>query len=152
MSTVFTAVIDIDATQELVWEVLTDFASYGEWSNFAKAEGTAQVGSRLTMRMPGMTFRPTITVATPGQELRWVGTLGVKRLFHGQHSFVLSPNDDGTTRLTNREDFSGALVTLARPLLRTPKNTGYDAFNHGLKQRVEGVAHQPQEPDHPGGS
>jgi hypothetical protein len=90
------------------------------------------------MRMAGMSFRPTVTVATPGQELRWAGTLGVKQLFHGQHSFILSPNHDGTTRLTNREEFSGVLAALTRPLLRTPKNDGYAAFNKGLKQRVEG--------------
>ncbi len=138
MKVVFTSVIDIDATPVAVWEVLTDFASYGEWSNFSKAEGVARVGSRLSMRMPGMSFRPTVTVATPGQELRWVGTLGVKQLFHGQHSFVLSRNDDGTTRLTNHEEFSGALVTLTRPLLKTPKNDGYAAFNRAIKRRVEG--------------
>ena len=137
MNAIFTAVIDIDSTPEAVWNVLTDFAAYGEWSTFSKAAGTAQVGSRLTMRMPGMTFRPTVTVATPGQELRWIGTLGVKQIFHGQHSFVLSPNHDGSTRLTNQEEFSGALVTLTRPLLRRPKNDGYAAFNKGLKQRVE---------------
>jgi hypothetical protein len=107
MNAVLTAVIDIDATPEAVWDVLTDFAAYGQWSNFSAAEGTARVGTRLTMRMPGMSFRPTVTVATPGQELRWAGTLGVKQLFHGQHSFILSPNHDGTTRLTNREEFSG---------------------------------------------
>ena len=107
-------------------------------ANFSTAEGTARVGTRLIMRMPGMSFRPTVTVATPGQELRWAGTLGVKQLFHGQHSFILSPNHDGTTRLTNREEFSGVLVTLTRPLLRTPTNDGYAAFNKGLKQRAEG--------------
>ncbi|MCX5602916.1 SRPBCC domain-containing protein [Streptomyces phaeochromogenes] len=137
MDSALTAVIDIDATPQAVWDVLTDFATYGEWSTFTSAEGTAHVGSRLTMRMPGMTFRPTITVATPGQELRWVGTLGTKRLFHGQHSFALSPNPDGTTRLTNHEEFSGALVTLTRRLLRTPKHDGYAAFNNSLKQQVE---------------
>ncbi|WP_328688241.1 SRPBCC domain-containing protein [Streptomyces phaeochromogenes] len=137
MDSALTAVIDIDATPQAVWDVLTDFATYGEWSTFTSAEGTAHVGSRLTMRMPGMTFRPTITVATPGEELRWVGTLGTKRLFHGQHSFVLSPNPDGTTRLTNHEEFSGALVSLTRRLLRTPKHDGYAAFNKGLKQQVE---------------
>lgn len=139
MDAVLTAVIDIDATPEAVWNVLTDFASYGEWSTFTAAEGTAHVGDRLTMRMPGMTFRPTVTVATPGQELRWAGTLGTKRIFHGQHSFTLSPNDDGTTRLTNREEFSGVLTTLTRRFLRTPKHDGYAAFNTGLKQRVEGL-------------
>ena len=138
MNAVLTAVIDIDATPQAVWDVLTDFATYGQWSTFSTAQGTARVGTRLTMRMPGMSFRPTVTVATPGQELRWVGTLGVKQLFYGQHSFILSPNHDGTTRLTNHEEFSGILVTLTRPFLRTPKNDGYAAFNKALKQRVEG--------------
>ncbi|MGW6977082.1 SRPBCC family protein [Streptomyces sp. NPDC054952] len=32
MDAVLTAVIDIDATPEEVWNVLTDFATYGEWS------------------------------------------------------------------------------------------------------------------------
>jgi hypothetical protein len=137
MNAVFTAVIDIDAAPEAVWEVLTDFAAYGQWSTFSTAEGTAQVGTRLTMRMPGMSFRPTVTVATPGRQLRWAGTLGVKQLFHGQHSFILAPNHDGTTRLTNREEFSGVLTTLTRPFLRTPKGNGYDAFNKSLKRRVE---------------
>ncbi|MCX5079322.1 SRPBCC family protein [Streptomyces sp. NBC_00513] len=41
MDAVLTAVIDIDATPEEVWNVLTDFATYGEWSNFSAAEGTA---------------------------------------------------------------------------------------------------------------
>ncbi|MEO3860586.1 SRPBCC domain-containing protein [Acrocarpospora sp. B8E8] len=143
MKPILTSVIDIEATPQEVWDVLTDFAAYGEWSNFSSAEGSAQVGSRLTVRMPGMSFRPTVTVADPGRELQWVGTLGVKQLFHGQHSFILSPNPDGTTRLTNREEFSGLLVTVIAPLLRTPKNDGYAAFNKGLEQRVEGRTEPP---------
>ena len=79
MKPVITSVIDIDATPQEVWDVLTDFASYGEWSTFTAAEGTAHVGSRLTMRMPGMTFRPTVTVATPGQQLRWEGTIAGRK-------------------------------------------------------------------------
>lgn len=40
MKRVLTAVIDIDATPQAVWDVLTDFAAYGEWSTFSAAEGT----------------------------------------------------------------------------------------------------------------
>ncbi|MGW0505078.1 SRPBCC family protein [Micromonospora sp. NPDC003241] len=138
MDAKLTAVIDINATPQAVWAVLTDFAAYGEWSNFTAAEGSARVGNRLTMRMPGMTFRPTVTVATPDRELRWVGTLVTKQLFHGEHSFVLSVNPDGTTRVTNHEEFSGFLTAVMRRFLRTPKNDGYAAFNAGLKRRVEG--------------
>lgn len=141
MTVVLTAVVDINASPDEVWGVLTDFPRYGQWSNFTKAEGTAQVGTRLRMQMPGMSFRPTVAVASPGEELRWVGTLGRKRLFHGQHSFTLSANPDGTTRVTNREEFSGVLVTLTRPMLKLSGSNGYDAFNQALKKRVEGLGH-----------
>lgn len=36
------------------------------------------------------------------------------QLFRGQHSFALAANNDGTTRLTIREEFSGVLAMLAR--------------------------------------
>jgi hypothetical protein len=85
-----------------------------------------------------MTFRPTVTVAMPRQQLRWEGTLASKKLFRGQHSFTLTANPDGTTRFTNHEELSGVLVTLIGPLLPTPRNDGYATFTSGLKQRVEG--------------
>lgn len=36
-------------------------------------------------------------------------------MFLGQHSFVLSEGDNGTTRLTNTEEFSGALTRRTHP-------------------------------------
>jgi hypothetical protein len=137
MSYVITTAVDIKASAETVWKVLVDFGAYGEWSNFSRAEGVAQVGSRLTMRMPGFSFRPTVTVVEPGQELQWAGTLFSKRIFHGTHSFILVSKPDGTTHLTNREEFSGALVALARPFMKQMGDNGYTKFNAGLKRHVE---------------
>jgi len=142
MSTAINTTIDINASPRAVWDVLTDFSAYGDWNPFMdRAEGTAEVGARLVIHMSpnggrGMTFKPTVLAATPGQELRWLGKLGVGGLFDGEHSFVLTPNADGTTHLTHGERFSGILVTL---MSGTLKNThaGFEAFNHALKQRVE---------------
>lgn len=144
MSYVITTTVDIDASTEEVWDVLVDFPAYGEWSNFSSAQGTAHVGTRLTMRMPGFTFRPTVTVATPDQKLQWAGTLLTRRLFHGEHSFILVPQSDGTTHLTNHEEFSGALVTLTQRFMKRTDNNGYTAFNAGLKKQVESRA-KPQD-------
>ena len=140
MSYVITTGVDIDAGTDAVWSVLSDFTHYGEWSNFSRVEGTARVGSRLTVRMPGFSFRPTLTVVEPGRELQWVGTLVSRRLFHGSHSFTLVPNPDGTTHLTNREEFSGALVALTGRFVKGDGDNGYTAFNAGLKRQVEGLA------------
>lgn len=59
------------------------------------------------------------------------------QLFHGQHSFALTADNDGTTRLTIREQFSCVLAMLARPLLRASQRNGSTDFNAALKSRVE---------------
>jgi hypothetical protein len=41
-----------------------------------------------------------VLAATPGEELRWLGKLGVRGIAAGEHFFVLATNDDGTTRPT----------------------------------------------------
>jgi len=140
MSIVIATSIDISATPEEVWEVLSDFPTYGEWSNFSKIEGVAQVGERLSMRMPGMSFRSTVTVATPNRELEWAAQIVSMRIFDGRHNFVLTSNPDGTTHLANVETFSGALVWPFQGLFRQNKAgraNGYDGFNQALKKRVE---------------
>lgn len=142
MSAAISTTIDIDASPQAVWEVLTDFAAYGDWNPFMdRVEGTPEVGAKLVVHMTpnggrGMTFKPTVLAANPGQELRWLGKLGFGGLFDGEHSFVLAANADGTTHLTHGERFSGILVA---PLKGTLKNShaGFEAFNHALKQRVE---------------
>ena len=148
MSAAISTTIDIDADPQAVWDVLTDFAAYGEWNPFMdRIEGTPEVGAKLVVHMtpPGgraMTFKPTVLAATPGQELRWLGKLGIRGLFDGEHSFVLTPNADGTTHLTHGERFSGILVG---PMKGSLKNTdaGFEAFNEALRERVES-AHQPR--------
>lgn len=137
--------VDIDAIPERVWEVLTDFASYRDWNPFMdRVEGDAQVGRKLVVHMSppggrGMTFKPTVLVATPGQELRWLGKLAFGGLFDGEHSFVLSRQPDDTTRLTHSESFRGLLVGSLKGTLKGT-DEGFVAFNQALKQRVEHVA------------
>ena len=144
MSTTITTRIDIAADPHTVWAVLTDFASYVEWNPFmSRAEGTPEVGSRLVIRLSpsggrGMTFKPTVLVATPGRELRWLGKLGVGGLFDGEHFFVLDRDTDGGTRMTHGEKFSGILVSLMGGATKNAGD-GFDAFNHALKLRAETV-------------
>ena len=141
-SITITSTIDIDAGRQAVWDVLTDFAAYGDWNPFMdRIDGTPEVGQKLVVHMTppggrGMTFKPTVLVATPAQELRWLGTLGVRGIFDGEHSFVLTPGPDGTTRLTHAETFSGILVSAFKGTLGKT-DAGFDAFNQALKSRVE---------------
>lgn len=145
MSATVSTRIDINAGPQAVWDVLTDFPAYGEWNPFMdRIDGTPQVGARLVVHLAGRggrgtTFRPTVLVATPGEELRWIGRLGPGRLFDGEHSFVLTTNADGTTRLTHAERFTGILVALFRGAT-AKSHGGFEAFNEALRRRVESTA------------
>jgi len=133
--------IDIDATPETVWQALVDFESYADWNPFiTEAAGSAVVGGRLRIHIQppdgrGATFKPAVTVADPGERLEWLGKLGVRGLFDGRHAFHLEATDDGHTRLTQREAFSGLLVGLL--LDEEAIENGFEAMDEALKMRVE---------------
>jgi hypothetical protein len=143
MSITINTTVDIDASAQAVWDILTDFAAYGEWNPSMRIEGTAQAGTRLVVHMAadggrGTAFKPTVLAAVPGRELRWVGKLGAGGIVDGEHFFVLDA--DGATRLTHGETFSGALVALVKLFDKgslEKNHNGYDDFNQALKQGAE---------------
>jgi hypothetical protein len=137
------AEVEVEASPDRVWEVLTDFAAYRQWNPFiVQGAGQPVPGSRLELRMrlPGrrpITFRPQVVEAEPGRRLRWLGRLLVRGLFDGEHSFLLEPAGPGRVRLIQQEEFRGLL---ARPLLAgiaRPTLEGFQRMNQALKDRVE---------------
>src|ERR1051325_3394034 len=109
--------IDIEATADAIWRVLTDFKSYPEWNPFLRRlVGEPKVGARLEVtaqpegRKP-MTFKPTVLVAEPGRELRWLGRVLMPGIFDGEHAFIIEPQAKGC-RLRHEETFTGLLGPL----------------------------------------
>lgn len=135
--------IDIAASPDRVWEVLTDFAAYGEWNPFlTDITGKPKKGAGLVVEMAGPTgkpviFRPTVLTVEPGKELRWRGSLFLPRLFDGEHVFLLEETDGGT-HLVHCEGFRGILVPLLWKGLSGSIKAGFEAMNEALKKRVEG--------------
>ena len=131
--------IFIPAPPQAVWAVLADGARYAKWNPFIRSmTGPLTKGARLTtvMHPKGsrpMTFRPTVLVAEPGRELRWLGRLGLPGLFDGEHAFRLVPKDGGTLLLHN-ETFHGVLLWV----MNTDRfRADFTAMNDALKTRVE---------------
>lgn len=133
--------IDIEAPPEAVWAQLADLGRYEEWNPFiTRAEGTAEAGQRLSLRMQpsggrAMTIRPTVTSASQGSAFEWLGHLGVPGVFDGRHRFELSPTATGT-HVVQRESFRGVLVRPLRKSLDTGTLAGFEAMNAALRQRV----------------
>jgi hypothetical protein len=97
---------DIAAAPERVWEVLSDLDAYSEWNPFIlSAAGRLTEGARLEIRVQpqegrATRFRPTVQAVAPNRELRWLGHLGVRGLFDGEHRFAIEPTATGS-RLTH---------------------------------------------------
>jgi hypothetical protein len=100
--------IEIDASAERVWQVLTDFDSFPQWNPFIRhVAGEPKVGERLEVRIQpsgarAMTFKPSVLKADPGQELRWLGRLLTRGLFDGEHSFTIETLGANRVRFTQR--------------------------------------------------
>ncbi|HEU4896399.1 MAG TPA: SRPBCC domain-containing protein [Actinomycetota bacterium] len=135
--------IEIQATADQVWEVLTDFAAYRDWNPFiVEASGTPRPGQRLRLRMRPAggretTFRPEVLEADPGRKLRWLGRLLIPGLFDGEHSFRIEPIGPDRIRLTQHEEFRGLLAPLLLARIGEPTRQGFHQMNQALKARVE---------------
>jgi len=135
--------IEIDASPEAVWSVLTDFETYPDWNPVLEIDGEAAEGQRLEVTTEyentrSMTFRPTVLVVDEPKELRWQGRLFVPGLYDGEHRFVLSGVDERErTRLTHAETFRGALVGFINRRIGDNVEAGFTQMNEALKHRVE---------------
>jgi len=137
--------IDIDATPEVVWQVLTDLDQWVDWNPFITSSvGKPEVGERLVNRMepPGgkaLTFKPQVTVVEDGKTFEWLGKLGFSGVFDGRHRLEVEASPTGT-KFTQSESFDGILVRFLRKSLDTTTKSGFEALNVALKARAESVA------------
>jgi len=137
--------IEIQASAERVWQILTDFASFPNWNPFIRrANGEPRIGAQLEVFLQpsgarGMTFRPEVLKAEPNHELRWLGHLLVPGLFDGEHIFIIEPLGANRVRFVQREIFTGLLVPLFMRWLNTGTLRGFEEMNHALKIRAETI-------------
>lgn len=135
--------INIQASDERVWKLLTDFTSFPDWNPFIhRVKGEAKVGAQLEVHIKpsgasGMTFKPTVLKVAPKRELRWLGQLLMPGLFDGEHSFTIETLAADRVRFTQREVFTGLLVPLFAKGLDADTRRGFEEMNLALKARAE---------------
>jgi hypothetical protein len=135
--------IEIDATAEQVWEVLTDFAAYPQWNPFiVSAEGHPEVDSRLTLRMQPVdarpvTLTPTVLEVSVGHRLCWLGRVVIPGIFDGEHVFTIDARDGKGVTLRQVERFTGVLVPFLARSLDRHTLPAFVNMNEALKARAE---------------
>ena len=85
-----------------------------------------------------MTFGPIVTEMVEGRRFSWLGRLGFTGVFDGHHHFDVTTTENGTTRFTQSEDFSGVLVPLLWGMVTNKTRAGFESMNAALKERAEG--------------
>ena len=137
-----TAITQIDATPDQVWQVLTDTAAYPDWNPFVRRlDGALETGQRITVDLQpdpakkAQTLKPRIVEVQPGRSFTWLGHVGVAGLLDGRHSSTVEPNGDGA-RLEQHEVLSGVLTPLFRSMLTTQTPAAFQASNDALADRA----------------
>ncbi len=139
-----TTSIEIAATPENVWAVLSDLAAYPQWHPvFLSVTGQLAVGTTLTITTTHPTSGRTITgkvkvrTVEPDRELRWVSKLAGMTI--SERVFTLSPDAAGTV-LEQSQTYrglggqrGGRLTTTAL----TRAQAAFEAINQAIKKQAE---------------
>jgi len=118
--------IEIEAPPAVVWSVLTDLNSYGDWNPFVVASGGSVAVAKVTEVEPERVFE-------------WLGHIGFPGVFDARHRFEIEPTSTGS-RFTQSEAFNGVLVRFMKKSLDTKTMQGFEAMNIALKIRAEAQA------------
>ncbi|HZM78579.1 MAG TPA: SRPBCC domain-containing protein [Candidatus Limnocylindrales bacterium] len=135
----FEATSTIDAPADKIWSVLAHAQAWPNWdSGVDEVKGNIAAGARITIRSkaaPGRAFPVKVTAIEPPRRLEFTGGMPLG-LFKGVRTYSLSPNADGATVFTMREEYTGPLLGL---IWKSIPDLGpsFVQFAEGLKKRVE---------------
>lgn len=135
--------VDIYASAQRVWQVLTEFNNYPAWNPFiTQITGQLRQGARVcfwfTLPFGGrLPARATILNLEPGVELRWAGALPIPGLLRAEHYHAIEILGPNQVRFHQGEIFTGLLVAPFWPLFATRGVQLYEQSSLALKQRAE---------------
>jgi hypothetical protein len=135
--------VDINAPESLVWEILTDFASYKRWNPFIRAIlGKPSNGNalRITLQRHGrplLSTSSTLTYLREPCELRWRQRRLVPGLFATEQQFRIESLPAGGVRFHQTEQVEGLFGSLVRRGSQRATEQDFHAMNHALKSRAE---------------
>ncbi len=139
--------IEINSYPEIVWKILTDFASYDQWNPFInKIIGLPTEGSKIEIYIEtpsgkNRKYSPRITKVEEARELRWFGKSSLPGFLNAEHIFTIEELQPESVRFIQREVFDGLLTRLFGKGLDTDVMQGFQDMNDALKKRAERSSH-----------
>jgi len=135
--------IDVAASPEMVWRVLTYFPDFPKWNPYlVSIQGSLAPGQRLKIRARPPQgreygFSPLVVKVIPASELRWRRWRLIEGIFDREQAFFIVPNGIKGVRFIHREHFSGLLVSLVMPFITEKTLKAFNLMNMALKRTAE---------------
>lgn len=130
--------INIHATPEKIWALLTDAADFPRWnSTVTSIKGPIAQDQKLELRVPTSerTFSPKVTELVAPTRMVWSD--GMAPMFKGERTFTLTPGADDTTDFEMVEVFSGVMLPMIKGSL-PDFGPVFDRYALDLKKEAEG--------------
>jgi len=136
--------IEIRASVEKVWKILTDLDKYPDWNPFIHhAIGTAKVGEKVDISFlsgaKDMTLHCVVLKAEPNRVLCWKYHVIAPFLWSGEHSFTIESIGNERVRFVDIEIFNGLLIPFQAKDIDTNSRRDFEAMDKALKERAEAV-------------
>lgn len=134
--------IEIQATPEQVWQVLTDLENYSDW-NPTLYQGSGKVEPGETVEVSAKTatkdmdFVCKVVEFEPHSRFAWKFHVIHPILFRGLHRFQIEPLSDQRVKFIDQEQFEGLLLPMQAKDLTTNGLEAMVEMGKALKQRVE---------------
>lgn len=134
--------IEIQATPEQIWDILTDLSRYSEWNPLLyRGTGKVEVGETVEVAAKtaskDMNFVCKVVRVEPNREFAWTFHVIHPFLFRGEHIFQLEPTGEHRTKFIDREQFEGLLLPMQAKDLQTNGLVAMVDMGKALKERVE---------------
>lgn len=133
--------LDINAPAEVVWEVITDFASYSEWNPFIlECESTLKPGDPIDLKVRIFSVpqgqREWVEEIVPGRRFAYAMKPMPAGALSSQRSHNIEPHGD---RCSYQSYFhlTGWLMPVVRGLLGSRLEKGFAGMTSGIKERAE---------------
>lgn len=140
--------IDIFASPNEVWNVISDVESWESWSPIIRgSQGVVAVGSEITIAMIGKSdkeegpiYNPIITDLDEPRLFRWHANMGNDFIFTNIKVIELVESESGT-RLIHKEQFKGLLAPIFCGQMEVGVPPMLNSMNQALKDLIE-ITHE----------
>lgn len=147
MSFVIEHNFEIDAPPEIVWEVITDTDSYGEWNPFVhECQSTLKPGDTINMRVQigRMKIRQTEIMSDyrEGEGFAYCMKPAPLGALSSQRQHRIEAAGDGRSRYHSRFQLDGWMAPLVKGLIGSNLRAGFDGMSEGVRDRAQALARE----------